>query len=184
VDWRALLHNRLVLFGVAGAAAVGGLVWWKRRGASGSAAGASSGSGMSQTPAGYAGGPGSFDSTGTDVASWLGSYSGNLQTQLDQYQGQLTDALANLQQVPTTGGAATSPGPATPPPKPTQLPPVKPKAPKYVSATRYTTSATPWSSTLSGIARHYNTSVGALLKLNPTIKNANVIYAGQKIRVG
>ena len=36
--------------------------------------------------------------------------------------------------------------------------------------------------TLSGIAKKFNTSVGSIQKLN-NIKNANVIYAGQKIRI-
>jgi hypothetical protein len=37
--------------------------------------------------------------------------------------------------------------------------------------------------TLSGIAKSNNTSVDALLKLNPNIKNPNLIYAGQSIKL-
>ena len=37
--------------------------------------------------------------------------------------------------------------------------------------------------TLSGIAKANNTSVDALLKLNPNIKNPNLIYAGQSIKL-
>lgn len=37
--------------------------------------------------------------------------------------------------------------------------------------------------TLSGIAQRYKTSVAALVKLNPSIKNPSLIYAGQKIRI-
>lgn len=37
--------------------------------------------------------------------------------------------------------------------------------------------------TLSGIAKKYSTSVSALLKLNPKISNANLIYVGQVITV-
>lgn len=37
--------------------------------------------------------------------------------------------------------------------------------------------------TLSGIASKYHTTVKTLLKLNPQIKNANLIYVGQIIRV-
>lgn len=37
--------------------------------------------------------------------------------------------------------------------------------------------------TLSGIAQRYNTSVGALMKANPQIKNANLIYAGANLTV-
>ena len=37
--------------------------------------------------------------------------------------------------------------------------------------------------TLSGIANSNNTSINALLKLNSNIKNPNLIYVGQKIRI-
>lgn len=36
--------------------------------------------------------------------------------------------------------------------------------------------------TLSGIAKRYNTNLSNLLRLNPSITNANLIYAGQKVR--
>jgi LysM repeat protein len=37
--------------------------------------------------------------------------------------------------------------------------------------------------TLSGIAARHGLTLSALLKLNPRIKNPNLIYPGQKIRV-
>lgn len=37
--------------------------------------------------------------------------------------------------------------------------------------------------TLSGIAQKYNTSVGTLMGLNPYIKNANLIYAGNTLKL-
>lgn len=37
--------------------------------------------------------------------------------------------------------------------------------------------------TLSGIARRYGTSVGALMKANPQIKDANLIYAGKSLNI-
>ena len=37
--------------------------------------------------------------------------------------------------------------------------------------------------TLSGIARKYGTTVGVLCSYNPNIKNADLIYIGQKIRI-
>jgi LysM repeat protein len=40
-----------------------------------------------------------------------------------------------------------------------------------------------WNTTLWGIANHYHTTVAELLKLNPSIKNPNLIYPGQKIVV-
>lgn len=41
----------------------------------------------------------------------------------------------------------------------------------------------PWNSTLSGIASHYNTTVAAIQKLNPSITNVNLIHPGQQIIV-
>lgn len=40
-----------------------------------------------------------------------------------------------------------------------------------------------WNTTLSGIAKHYNTSLAELLKLNPGIKNPSLVYPGEKVRV-
>jgi LysM domain/NlpC/P60 family len=37
--------------------------------------------------------------------------------------------------------------------------------------------------TLSGIAKRYNTSVSALMKANPQIKNADLIYAGKSLNI-
>lgn len=100
----------------------------------------------------------------------------------------------------------TAPPPTTPPP-PTSVPPVRtlpsptpkpapdphrpspvpPKAgPTYatVVVARWTAKNAPWNSTLSGIAAHYKVPGGAaaLAKLN-SIKNENLIYPGQKIKV-
>lgn len=85
--------------------------------------------------------------------------------------------------------------PGVPPPKPpAPKPPVtkkkapapKPKPQQYATVTvaKWTSSNTPWNSTLSGIADHYHVSGGyqALAKLNG-IKNPNLIYPGQKIKV-
>lgn len=106
MDWRALLHNRWVWIGGAAAGGLGLAMYVKGR--KGPGTGASATVGAPATPA-YAGGSvGGFDSTGTDVAAWLGNYSGNLQNQLDQYHQQLTDSLSALQNVPTSGGASTA----------------------------------------------------------------------------
>ena len=37
--------------------------------------------------------------------------------------------------------------------------------------------------TLGGIAQKFGTTVGVLMALNPRIKNANLIYAGDRIRI-
>jgi len=41
----------------------------------------------------------------------------------------------------------------------------------------------PKGATLSGLARKYNTTVNELLKLNPNIKNPNLIMAGASLNV-
>lgn len=90
------------------------------------------------------------------------------------------------------GGGEPQPGPKPKPkPKPKKRkPPVKGTGhrgtTRYVTVTvvKWTPTNTPWNSTLSGIAGHYHVPGGAdaLAKLN-SIKNPNLIYPGQKIRV-
>jgi hypothetical protein len=63
------------------------------------ATGGLSGSSAVQSPAagGQAySGTGRLDTTGSDVASWLGQYSGGLQNQLNEYGRTLTDATSSL----------------------------------------------------------------------------------------
>ena len=108
MDVRALLHNKWALAG-AGVAGVAGIVVYLRRKAAGGST--SSSTGAQSSPA-YSGGVGGFDSTGTDVAAQLGQYQANTQNILDQYQQQLTGALAGLSQVPA-GTTGTGTGPAT-----------------------------------------------------------------------
>ena len=40
-----------------------------------------------------------------------------------------------------------------------------------------------WNTTLWGIAKHYNTSLSELLKLNPGIKNPALVFPGEKVRI-
>lgn len=89
------------------------------------------------------------------------------------------------------------PKPPTPPTKPIISIPVKhPAKGKQHPASPQTTEVTvakwpgqsvnglaQWNTTVWGIAKHYNTSISEILKLNPQIKNANLIYPGQKIKV-
>jgi hypothetical protein len=81
-------------------------------------------------------------------------------------------------------------GPMTPPqPQPTPVPPPKKKSTHYALVTvakwpgKTSHGLAQWNTTLWGIANHYHTSVAMLLKLNPSIKNPNIIYPGQKIKV-
>jgi len=85
-----MLRNRWMLAGLGVAAAAGLFVLVRRQ----RAGGAAPATGSQASPAYSSGSIGTFDSTGTDVASWLGSYSGNLQNQLDEYKATLTDTLA------------------------------------------------------------------------------------------
>jgi hypothetical protein len=105
VDWQKYLHDPKVLAGGAAAAAVGAYVLYQRKKTTGSTL--SGGSPAATAPASSYGGVGTFSSTGTDLASFLGNYSGALQTQLDQYSKQLTDSLSALQQSPAPTGSGT-----------------------------------------------------------------------------
>lgn len=62
---------------------------------------------------------------------------------------------------------------STPSPQPTPVP--TPPAVEYYTVKK--------GDTLSGIAKKYKTTVAALVKLNPQIKDPNLIYIGQKIRI-
>lgn len=110
MDFGQLLHNRWV-WAAGGVGALAGTVVLIRRRSGGGGSAASS-AGAPPTPGYSAGGVGGFNSTGTDVASWLGSQQGVLQTQLDQYAKQLTDTLAPYTPGATgTGTATTGAGP-------------------------------------------------------------------------
>lgn len=114
-----------------------------------------------------------------------------------QLQG-IQDSLDQLGQAPPVGGGTTT----TPPPKSggpvTTLPvgkpvvrkvpaPAKKSTAEYVKVSKFTSASAArgsnWASTLSTIAGHYHTSVSNLLKLNPSIKNPNLIHKDQRIRV-
>ncbi len=183
----SIVKDKRVLWvgGIGGLIGLG--VLWSKRGA-GSSSGAAAGTDAAQS--GYAGipsGTGYFDSTSADIASQLGNFSVDQQDALQAFGDQLTSTLEALQTVPTAPSTTTT----TTPTAPATLAKVNP-APvrktfkpttQYVSVAKYTTKSPPWNSTLSGIAKHYGTSVANLLKLNPQVKNKNVIYAGSKIRV-
>lgn len=114
MDLRGLLHNRWAWAGV-GVAGLAGLVAFMRRRRSSSAAGGSAVGASNASPA-YASGPvgGPFDSTGTDVANWMGQYSGNLQNQLNEYKQSLTDAVTAISQIPTAPAAPAAPATTAP----------------------------------------------------------------------
>lgn len=117
MDVRGLLTNRWFLgaVGVAGAAGAYTLIKRRKSGAAGSTS--QSGGGQSN-PAYASGSVGSFDSTGTDVANWLGQYSGNLDNQFKEFQRSVADQLAAIPAGTTgtgTTGTANNPSPAAVP---------------------------------------------------------------------
>jgi len=181
VNLQSITKDKRLLAGVGVAAAVGLFVFLRKGGAAGVAGsgsdeegGTSVGSGV-----GYLGG---YDSVSADIAAQLGQYGAGTQAQLDEFAGTLQDALEKM----TGDGTTTTP--TTPPPADTKdqtdkTDPKKTTTKKYVTVGKWKKSGAPWNSTLSGIAKKYNTSVAKLLKLNPGIKNKNVIYPGQKVRV-
>lgn len=83
--------------------------------------------------------------------------------------------------IPPVGNPTQTPPPVVTPP-PTN-PPIPAPQPLYVTVTHWTPTNTPWNSTLSGIAQHEGVSLNRIESLNPNIKNPNLIYAGQQVRV-
>lgn len=183
MDWQTLLHDKRFLYAGGVVAAIGAGVFYARRSKTSS-------SSTTTTPAATTTGSstgslGQFDSTGTDVANWLGNQSGALQNQLDQFaqeqkdtNASLIDAIKHL----NTPTPAPTPAPAPSPSNPAPAAPAAP-ASRYVPVVKFTSRSPAWNSTLSGIAGHEHTTVANLLRLNPKVKNANLIYAGQQIRV-
>lgn len=199
-DLKALLHNKKAMAGVGVAGAAGLGVWYYRKshggGGSSTTDTAATTDGGSTVPAGSA--AGQFpDTSGTDVANWLGNQEGSFQDEFTQF---LTDSATQQQQFLSQFGTVLQPAPtpspvSTPTPVPhpvTPAPPkvkvgtpkapvtAKPVAHPYVTVERYTTSSPPWQSTLSGIAAHEHTTVAALEKLNGNV-DPKKLQIGQHI---
>jgi LysM repeat protein len=117
VDVQGLLHNRWFL-GAAGLSGVAGLyVLYKRKSAGGSTSQSGGGAGAQASPSYASGSVGSFDSTGTDVANWVGQYSGNLDNQFKEFQKNVADQLAAIPTGSTGTGTPTvanNPAPMAP----------------------------------------------------------------------
>lgn len=138
MDLKTALKDKRLLYGVGLAAAAGGAVLWQR---SKSGSSSTSTGGPTSTQPAYVG-AGSVDTTGTDVASWLGNYSASLQTQYDQQQQQWAQWGQNL--LDTLGQMSDTPN-------------VETKDVQVVDGS--------W---LSNILQQYNISAADLLRLNPT----------------
>lgn len=96
MDLQALMRDRRVQIGAVGAVALVGFVVARRRSPAG---GSASGAGTVT----QAGGPAQFDSSGADLASWMGQYDSQTANLLAQYQSQLTGLINGLH--PTDGPA-------------------------------------------------------------------------------
>jgi LysM repeat protein len=183
------LKDKRVLIGLAAAGGVGLVVLLKNGGGAGAGSAADSG-GSSMSPANY-------DSSSYDVGAQINDAFNGISDDLRGFSDTLTDIQTQLGQVNGPSSGTTTPPPAsggtTPPiskpkPKPVLGKPVsKPPAAQYTYTTKFTSASAArgsnWGSTLSTIAQHYHTSVSTLLKLNPSIHNANKIGVHQKIRV-
>jgi hypothetical protein len=90
MNWRELLKNKKLLVGIGLAAAVGLGVMLQRRKATGSSS--------SDALSGGSSALGNVDTAGTDIASWLGSYSQSLQSMQTQQNSALAATLAGYGQ--------------------------------------------------------------------------------------
>lgn len=186
------LKDKRVLYGLAAAGGLGLVVLLKKGNGDTSATDPNQSGAASSSPSTY-------DSSSMDSYDAISQLGQGLSDQLSGYTDQLTGILTQLGQVngPSTGGTTTTTGgttTTTPPPAKTGTPVAVKKtttkaapAAQYAYTTKFTTSSAArgsnWKSTLSTIAAHYNESLSTLMKLNPSIKNANKIGVNQKIRV-
>lgn len=183
------LKDKKVQIGLAAAGGVGLIVLLKKGSGDQSASDPNQNGQSSYSPSTY-------DSSSYDAYAQLSSGLGDA---ISQFGDQLTDIQTQLGKINgpsaggttgggTTGGTTNPGGVSTQKPNPAKKPkpPPKPKA-SYVYTTKFTSASAArgsnWESTLSTIASHYHTSVSNLLKLNPSIHNANKIGVHQKIRV-
>lgn len=185
IDW--VKAHPLPAAGGVGAVGVVGLVLYEKHKAA-SASGSSTSSTAAGAPA-YAtpGNPADLNSIGSDVATQFGQLQGGVQTSLDQFASQLQGAVTALQAIPPQNAPVTTPAPvsSTPAPGPapastsTSVPVSSAPAKSFVTVTPYPSTL----GTLSGIAGYEHESLATVESLNPQIKNPNLIYPGEQVRV-
>lgn len=107
MNWAQLLRNPWV-WGGAGVAGVAGLALYMR-GRKGSGSGPSD-TPASDSPATTPGGIGVYDSTGVDVAHWLGAYSANLDSQFAEFKRDLLEQVGQLPTEDSPSGAVQRAG--------------------------------------------------------------------------
>jgi LysM domain len=132
-------------------------------------------------------------SSGTSANTPQNANSGTATTGDTTFGAPTTNLTINSQYSQTSSSTTGVPAPRHTTPNPQPTPAVKP-ATKTATTTVKTPASTvtvgtwnatnaPWDSTLWGIANHFGTTVANLMKLNPQIKNANLIYPGEKVKV-
>lgn len=104
MDWQELLRNKWMIGGVVVAAGAGLVVLIRKRGSGGG----SVGSGAQESPA-YSGGVGGFDSSGTDVAHWVGS-------EMERYDARFAELVRTQEELQRLIDGMANEAPATPKP--------------------------------------------------------------------
>lgn len=163
---------------LAGAAAIAYFLFFRNKGGTGGGASSSGGGGTSTTG----------DITlqpGTETVDLSGPAGNTVQNPAPVTSGDNND----VDQPTQSGTPNPQPHPPVPPRKKKHGVHVQHKAgpPKTVTVATWPGQAVgglaQWNTTLWGIAQHYHTSVPELLKLNPWIKNPNLIHPGDKVKV-
>jgi LysM repeat protein len=122
--------------------------------------------------------------TGTDASGTVSGLAANTSyTVKVQAQPAKTGAGFASTTASTTMSGGQPPKPTPTPVKPVTPAPPSPAKTTTVTVVKFQGNPPPWNSTLSGIAAHYHTTVAAIMKLNPSIKDANLIHPGDQIKV-
>lgn len=177
------MDRRTAVF--VGLALAAGVAWYIVKGRQ--AANSGGGGAADQASQGSSGGSIiGYDDAGNPIYSGGGAglpadFSGEIST----LQSEFGSLASEIQAQQGTTGPTGPPGPKGPPgptgkPAPVPKPGPKPK-PKPKPKTKSVTIAR--GDTLSALAKKYHTTVANLMKLNPSIKNPNLIYAGNKLNV-
>lgn len=176
LNLKALSHDKRVQYGaVAVAAGAGGLVWYRRSKAGGSAAAATSADGSdSTTPTAYA--PGAFpDTSSTDIASWLGDNEAAFLRELADYQSSLQTA---------TPAPPTTPSPVPVHTRPGTGPYAPPGVPFHGRPITTGSSGISMSYTPAGVVASVRSRLGmATAAAQPTVTARPTIQPGSSIRL-
>jgi LysM repeat protein len=178
------MDRRTAVF--VGLALAAGVAWYIVKGRQ--AANQGGGGADSQASQGSSGGSIiGYDDSGNPIYSGGGAglpadFSGEISTLQSEF-GSLASELQAQQGTTGPAGPAGPPGPAGKPAPVPAKPKPKAPAPKPKPKPKTKTIKIVHGDTLSGLAKKYHTTVANLMKLNPSIKNPNLIYAGNNLKV-